>query len=71
MMYTPQYGFRPETLDDIELLCRWQGEPHVHGWWDDEDQFDEGDVVDPRVCRSIGSLGDQSFAYMQDCAGHR
>jgi aminoglycoside 6'-N-acetyltransferase len=70
MTCTCEYGFRPATLADLELLRRWQREPHVHAWWDDEDPYDEADVADPRVCRWIVSFGHQPIAYMQDYAVH-
>ena len=70
MTGSPEYGFRPATLADLELLRRWQQAPHVSAWWDDEDPYDDADVADPRVNRWIVSLGHQPFAYMQDYAVH-
>ena len=70
MIGTPQCGFRPATLDDLELLRSSQKEPDVCAWWDNEEPYDDEDVADPRVCRSIVSLGHQPFAYMQDYAVH-
>ena len=70
MTVAARYGFRPATLADLELLRRWQGEPHVRAWWDDEDPYDDADFADPRVRRWIVSFGPQPFAYMQDYAVH-
>ena len=70
MTRTPRYDFRPATWADLELLRRWQREPHVRAWWDDEDPYADEDVADPRVNRWIVTLGHQPFAYMQDYAVH-
>ena len=70
MTSTPKYDLRSATLADLELLRRWQREPHVRAWWDDEDPYDDGDVADPRLNRWIVSCEQRPFAYMQDYAVH-
>jgi aminoglycoside 6'-N-acetyltransferase len=70
MTETARYRFRAATLGDLELLRRWQRAPHVGGWWDSEDQFDEAALADPRVSQWIVSFDRRPFAYMQDYAVH-
>jgi len=65
-----RYGFRAAALADLACLRRWQRQPHVSEWWDDEDPFDDKDVADARVTRWIVSFDGQPFAYMQDYAVH-
>lgn len=65
-MTTGRYVFRPATLADLDLLRRWQSEPHVREWWDDEDPYDAADLADPRVSLWIVESGGVPFAFLQD-----
>jgi aminoglycoside 6'-N-acetyltransferase len=62
------YEFRPMTADDLPLVRRWLGEPHVTRWWGEPDeQFDlvSGDLDQLAMDQFIVARGDRPFAYMQ------
>jgi aminoglycoside 6'-N-acetyltransferase len=56
------------TADDLPLVRRWLGEPHVTRWWGEPDeQFDlvSGDLDQLAMDQFIVARGDRPFAYMQ------
>jgi aminoglycoside 6'-N-acetyltransferase len=67
------------TADDLTLVRRWLGEPHVIRWWGEPDeQFGlvSGDLDQRAMDQFIVAYGDRPFAYMQcydpaawDCSG--
>jgi aminoglycoside 6'-N-acetyltransferase len=64
----PQYQFRPMSVQDLPLVRRWLGAPHVAQWWRDPDvQFAlvSGDLDDPAMDQFIASRRDCPFAYLQ------
>lgn len=69
-MTAHQYRFRQATLDDLEMLMRWQSNPHVREWWGSDEPYDKAELADPRVARWIVSIAERPFAYMQDYAVH-
>lgn len=69
-MATNPYSFRKATLGDLDLLTRWQSQPHVCEWWDTDAPYDEKDLADPRVSRWIVSIAENPFAFMQDYSVH-
>jgi len=55
----PQYQFRPMSVQDLPLVHRWLGAPHVAQWWRDPDvQFAlvSGDLDDPAVDQFIATI---------------
>ncbi len=66
----PLFQFHPATTDDLPLLRRWIGHPHVRRWWDADDPYGPQDLADPRVARWIVSYLGRPFGYMQDYAVH-
>ncbi|WP_299702777.1 GNAT family N-acetyltransferase [uncultured Tateyamaria sp.] len=70
MIAAKRYCFRHVTMDDLDLLIKWQAEPHVREWWDSDEPYDEEELSDPRVSRWIVSLDERPFAYMQDYTVH-
>jgi aminoglycoside 6'-N-acetyltransferase len=62
------YEFRPMTVDDLPLIRRWLGEPHVVRWWGRADeQFDlvSADLDEPAMNQFIVSREGRPFAYLQ------
>jgi aminoglycoside 6'-N-acetyltransferase len=61
------YMFRPMDADDMPLIRRWLGEPHVAEWWHDPDtlEFVSGDLGHHDLAQFIVSLDDRPFAYLQ------
>jgi aminoglycoside 6'-N-acetyltransferase len=62
------YQFRAMTAEDLPLVRRWLGEPHVAEWWHDpEEQFAlvSGDLHDPAMDQFIVAANDCPFAYLQ------
>jgi aminoglycoside 6'-N-acetyltransferase len=62
------YEFRPMTADDLLLVQRWLGEPHVVRWWGKPDeQFDlvSGDLDQPAMSQFIVMRETRPFAYLQ------
>jgi aminoglycoside 6'-N-acetyltransferase len=56
------------TADDLPLVRRWLGAPHVTRWWGEPDeQFDlvSGDLDQLAMDQFIVARGDRPFAYMQ------
>ncbi len=70
MMTAKTYGFRRVTMDDLDLLCKWQAHPHVREWWDSNASYDRETINDPRVARWIVSADERPFAFMQDYTVH-
>lgn len=70
MIAAKSYDFRQVTMNDLDLLVKWQAEPHVREWWDSDEPHDEEEISDPRVSRWIVSLDGRPFAYMQDYTVH-
>lgn len=64
------YDFRLATIADLDLLKRWQAQPHVRKWWDPADPYDEEDMKDLRVSRWIVSMNARPFGFMQDYTVH-
>lgn len=69
MTTASQYSFHQVTPDDLEMITRWQANPHVRQWWDSE-PYDEADLADARVARWIVSHAGRPFAFMQDYTVH-
>jgi aminoglycoside 6'-N-acetyltransferase len=62
------YEFRPMTADDLPLVRRWLGEPHVVRWWGEPDQqFDlvKGDLDEPSMDQFIVASDARPFGYLQ------
>lgn len=56
------------TAEDLPLIRRWLGEPHVVQWWGKpEAQFDlvSGDLDHPEMDQFIVSRDEQPFGYLQ------
>jgi len=70
MMTAKAYGFRRVTMDDLDLLQKWQAHPHVREWWDSDASYDRETINDPRVARWIVSTDERPFAFMQDYTVH-
>ena len=69
-MTAKAYGFRRVTMDDLDLLQKWQAHPHVREWWDSDASYDRETINDPRVARWIVSTDERPFAFMQDYTVH-
>ena len=70
MMAANQYCFRKATLGDLDLLKRWQSNPHVQEWWDSDEPYSAADLADPRVVRWIVSIDERPFGFIQDYTVH-
>jgi aminoglycoside 6'-N-acetyltransferase len=70
MTTAQRYRFRKATVDDLDLLMKWQSTPHVRQWWGSNDPYDEEELADPRVARWIVSDFGHPFAFMQDYTVH-
>ena len=64
------FHFRPAAMEDLDLLMKWQAQPHVRAWWGSDVPYDAQGLDDPRVARWIVSHRGHPFAYMQDYAVH-
>jgi aminoglycoside 6'-N-acetyltransferase len=69
-MTAKTYEFRQATMDDVDLISKWQAQPHVRRWWDASEPYDQDDMSDPRVSRWIVSFEARPFAFMQDYTVH-
>jgi aminoglycoside 6'-N-acetyltransferase len=70
MMVARTYDFSPATMDDVDLLQKWQARPHVQEWWASNDSYYQEELSDPRVLRWIVSMDERPFAFMQDYTVH-
>lgn len=70
MMTVKTYEFRRVNTDDLDLLQKWQAQPHVRAWWDSDEPYDQEELSDPRVSRWIVSTDERPFAFMQDYTVH-
>jgi len=63
----PSYAFRPMTADDLPMVQRWLGEPHVAEWWHDPETlvFVSSDLDHPDLAQFIVSVDGRPFAYLQ------
>lgn len=62
------YEFYPMTADDLPLVRRWLGAPHVVEWWGEPgEQFDlvSGDLDHPAMDQFIVACEARPFAYLQ------
>lgn len=57
-----QFEFKMLKESDFELLCRWQQEPHVKKWWDNE-SYDE--AYEKCLSRTSSDMLDQYLVYYQ------
>jgi len=66
-----KFTFKPLTISDLDLLCRWFEKPHVLEWWNDRLTPEEikekygkriGDSV---VCPYIAYLNDRPIGFIQ------
>lgn len=66
-----KFTFKPLTISDLDLLCRWFEKPHVLEWWSDRFTPEEikekygkriGDSV---VCPYIAYLNNNSIGFIQ------
>jgi aminoglycoside 6'-N-acetyltransferase len=67
-MATPVYQFRPMTAEDLPLVRRWLGHPHVIEWWGDtEEQFAlvSEDLLSPAMDQFIVAVDDRPISYLQ------
>jgi len=67
-MTAPAYVFRAMTANDLPLVLRWLGQPHVVEWWGDtQEQFDlvSGDLDVEAMDQFIVSLDERPIAYVQ------
>ena len=67
------YEFRSVTEDDLPMLARWLGEPHVAEWWGDPEQGlrEIADAIDDISTESlIVMLVGQPFGYLQTYDPH-
>ncbi|MCR9236405.1 MAG: acetyltransferase [Alphaproteobacteria bacterium] len=70
MRTAKKYEFRQATMDDLDLLMKWQARPHVRAWWGSGEPYDQERISDPRVSRWIVSTNNSPFAFMQDYTVH-
>jgi aminoglycoside 6'-N-acetyltransferase len=62
------YTFRAMTADDLPIIKRWLGLPHVREWWGDPaEQYGlvSGDLDEPAMDQFIVSAGGSDFGYIQ------
>ena len=63
-----QYAFREMTADDLPMIKRWLGEPHVSQWWGDPGEqyaLVSGDLDEPAMDQYIVSVDGRDFGYLQ------
>jgi aminoglycoside 6'-N-acetyltransferase len=56
------------TADDLPLVRRWLGAPHVAEWWGDPDEqfaLVSGDLSEPAMDQYIVALADAPLGYLQ------
>ena len=61
------YDFRPLTPDDLPLIRRWLGLPHVRVWWGDIDRniaLMTQDMDNPEISLQVVMMSGRPFAYL-------
>lgn len=66
-----QIIFKPLTISDLDLLCRWSEKPHVLEWWNDQlapEQIKEKyrmRIDDDVICPYIAYMNNKPIAFIQ------